>query len=85
MLKKKIATVDDIVNNYNEIYELAETLARETPEERTNRRNDREIQNNENFSNVLGNFENDEYWGQVFVQNFSADNMMGRGEPLFID
>ena len=32
LLNKEIHNVNDIINNYDEIYKLAEALAKETPE-----------------------------------------------------
>ena len=80
VLNKKIRTVNDIINNYNEIYTLAETLSKETPEERTKRRKVDKIQNDPNFINELGNFENDECWGQIFVRHKSEAY-----ESMFVD
>ena len=74
MLSKEICTVDNIINNYDEIYSLAETLAKETREERSKRRKLGEIQDDPNFSNLIGNFESDECWGQVFARVYSKDN-----------
>lgn len=73
VLKKEIHTVVDIINNYDEIYILAETLAKETPEERTRRRKNGEIQYNPNFSSILGNFESDKCWGQIFARKYSPE------------
>ena len=73
LLKKKIITVDDIINNSDEIYAFAEMLSRESPEERTIRRNLGTTQNDPNFTGKLGNFETDEYWGQVFARAYSED------------
>lgn len=74
MLSKEICTVDNIINNYDEIYSLTEILAKETPEERSKRRKLGEIQDDPNFSNLIGNFESDECWGQVFARVYSKDN-----------
>ena len=74
MLSKEICTVDNIINNYDEIYSLAETLAKETREERSKRRKLGEIQDDPNFSNLIGNFESDKCWGQVFARVYSKDN-----------
>lgn len=73
VLKKEIHTVVDIINNYDEIYILAETLAKETPEERTNRRKDGKIQDDPNFSTTFGNFESDKCWGQIFARKYSPE------------
>ncbi|MBP5603032.1 MAG: hypothetical protein J6X78_09950 [Treponema sp.] len=73
VLKKDINNVGDIINNYDEIYILAEKLAKETPEERTNRRKDGEIQDDSNFSSTFGNFESDKCWGQVFSREYSSE------------
>ncbi len=73
VLKKDINNVDDIINNYDEIYALAEKLAKETPEERTNRRKDGKIQDDPNFSTTFGNFESDKCWGQVFSREYSSE------------
>ncbi|NLF84095.1 MAG: hypothetical protein GX568_08965 [Candidatus Gastranaerophilales bacterium] len=69
LLKKEIHNVHDIINNYDEIYVLAETLAKETPEERTKRRKDGKIQDDPNFLNVYGNFESDKCWGKFLHEN----------------
>lgn len=74
MLSKEICTVDNIINNYDEIYSLAETLAKETQEERSKRRKLGEIQDDPGFSKIFGNFESDECWGQVFARVYSKDN-----------
>ena len=73
VLKKDINNVGDIINNYDEIYALAEKLAKETPEERTNRRKDGKIQDDPNFSDTFGNFESDKCWGQVFAREYSSE------------
>ncbi len=73
VLKKDINNVGDIINNYDEIYALAEKLAKETPEERTNRRKDGKIQDDPNFSTTFGNFESDKCWGQAFSREYSSE------------
>ena len=73
VLKKDINNVGDIINNYDEIYALAEKLAKETPEERTNRRKYGKIQDDPNFSSTFGNFESDKCWGQVFSREYSSE------------
>ena len=89
VLKKDINNVNDIINNYEEIYALAETLAKESPEERTKRRKNGKIQDDPNFSSILGNFESDKCWGQVFVRKSSIESdyypFKGEPEPMFAD
>lgn len=67
ILNKEICTVNEIINNYDEIYSLTERLAEESPEDRTKRLKTGKIQDSPSFSNIFGNFENDECWGQVFA------------------
>lgn len=67
VLGKEIKTVDDVVNNYDEICNIAETLSKETPEERSARLIHNEEEKNSDFTNHLGNFETDEIWGQLFA------------------
>ena len=86
-LNKEISTINDIINNYNEIYALAEALAKETPEERSKRRTRHKSDDDTMFSDKLGNFETDEYWGQVFVKRFNADDYIypDKAEPMFAE
>lgn len=75
ILEKDIFSIDDIINNYDEIHAFTEKLAKETPEERSNRRIlGVLIQNDPGFSKIFGNFESDECWGQVFARVYSKDN-----------
>lgn len=88
MLKKEILTIDDIINNYNEIQVLAEKLSKETAEERTRRRKLGKIQDDPNFLDKFGNFENDKCWGQVFAREYSKErrrNKPGYWEGMFAD
>lgn len=85
VLKKDIRNVDDFINNYDEIYILAETLAKETPKERTKRRKDGEIQDDPNFSATFGNFESDKCWGQIFVSKYCLRTFGECSAPMFAD
>ena len=85
VLKKDINNVGDIINNYDEIYILAETLAKETPKERTKRRKDGEIQDDPNFSATFGNFESDKCWGQIFVSKYCLRTFGECSAPMFAD
>ena len=66
LFTKTITTVNDIIDNYDEIYALAESLAKETPEERYIRM---KIQwKDSDFTEKLGNFDDGKVYGQIFAK-----------------
>ena len=73
LFNKTITTVNDIIDNYEEIYELAEVLANETPENRSKRRNLIKTQDDSTFIDKIGNFETEEFWGQVFAKRMEEE------------
>ncbi|MBR4823978.1 MAG: hypothetical protein IKZ86_04205 [Spirochaetaceae bacterium] len=66
LFNKNISTVNDIINNYDEIYKLAATLAKETPEERTQRKNMKCTDSG--YTDRLGNYKSDKRCGYVFAR-----------------
>ncbi|MCQ2595823.1 MAG: hypothetical protein MJ196_11235, partial [Treponemataceae bacterium] len=72
--------VNDIINNYDEIYKLAEALAKETPEERTKRM--KMERTDPDFTEKLGNFDNGKYWGCVFARKYQSP-LDKETEPIF--
>ena len=80
LLNKEIRNVNDIINNYDEIYKLAEALAKETPEERTKRM--KMERTDPDFTEKLGNFDNGKYWGCVFARKYQSP-LDKETEPIF--
>lgn len=68
LFNKNISSVDDIINNYDELYKLAEALAQETPEERSLR-----IRMKKSFIDKHGNYDTCEYWGVIFAKRMEEE------------
>ena len=77
LFNKEIRNVNDIINNYDEIYKLAAELAKETPEERTKRM--KMERSDPDFTEKLGNFDTGKSYGRVFAQIY----LFYETEPTF--
>ena len=80
LLNREIRNVNDIINNYDEIYKLAAELAKETPEERTKRM--KMERTDPDFTEKLGNFDTGKYWGCVFARKYQSP-LDKETEPIF--
>ncbi len=80
LFNKEIRNVNDIINNYDEIYKLAAELAKETPEERTKRM--KMERTDPDFTEKLGNFDTGKSYGRVFARKYQSMFEEDR-EPTF--
>ncbi len=66
LFNKDICTVNDIINSYDEIYKLAEALAKESPEERSVRMKMKRTDSD--FTEKIGNFDDGKFYGRIFAK-----------------
>ena len=66
LLNKKIETIDDYINNYDEILELVKKIALQTPEERSIRAAMKYTDSD--FLEYIGNFESDDEYGTIYAK-----------------
>lgn len=71
ILHTNFNSIDDFINNYDIIINMLQKIAKESKEERIKRCN--MVYTESDFLKYYGNYENGEYYGNVFARLYSSD------------